>query len=217
MAELLLGYQLNTTDESELRAVSYKLIEQKPLVQQYVMDQIYDKMIRGEAWVAPYYAGDYLMMAEENEDLEFYFPREGFNLFVDAMCIPTCAENKAGAEAYINFVCSPEISGQNLEYLGYSVPQSAAKDYMDPELTESDIAYPDAEVLATGKSFLSLPAETTKLMDSLWLGVKTEGGTDWTPIIGISVFVLAVAAFFIPRRLSAARKKRNRCRAWKEA
>ena len=157
IAETMLGYDLNTTDESELRAASYKLIEQKPLVQGYVMDQIYDKMERGEAWIAPYYAGDYLMMAEENEDLKFFFPSEGYNLFIDAMCIPTCAQNKSGAEAYINFLCSPEVSGQNLEYLGYSTPESAAKEYMSPEVAESDISYPDAETLSRGGSFLYLP------------------------------------------------------------
>ena len=84
------------------------------------MDQIFDKMERGEAWIAPYYAGDYLLMAEENEDLEFYFPEEGFNFFIDAMCIPKSCTNKAGAEAYINFLCDPEVCGENLEYLGYS-------------------------------------------------------------------------------------------------
>ena len=80
IAESMLGYSLNTRDEDELRAAAYKLIEQKPLVQAYVMDQIYDKMERGEAWIAPYYAGDYLMMAEENEDLRFCFPEEGKRL-----------------------------------------------------------------------------------------------------------------------------------------
>ena len=122
IAESMLGYSLNTRDEDELRAAAYKLIEQKPLVQAYVMDQIYDKMERGEAWIAPYYAGDYLMMAEENEDLRFCFPEEGFNFFIDALCIPTCATNKEGAEAYINFLCSPEVNGENLDYLGYSTP-----------------------------------------------------------------------------------------------
>lgn len=214
VAETMLGYSLNTTDESELRAASYKLIEQKPLVQSYVMDQIYDKMERAEAWIAPYYAGDYLMMSDVNEDLKFYFPSEGYNLFIDAMCIPKSSQNKAAAEAYINFLCSPEICGQNLEYLGYSVPETAAKDYMDPAVTGSEIAYPDANTLARGRSFLYLPAEANQLMDSLWLGVKTEGGVEWTPIIGIGVFVLAVAVYLVWRRISTRQRKAARCKKW---
>jgi spermidine/putrescine transport system substrate-binding protein len=82
------GLDVNTENPTTCRAAAYKLIEQKPLVQSYVMDQIYDKMEREEAWIAPYYAGDYLQMAEVNPDLKFYFPKEGFNLFIDAMCIP---------------------------------------------------------------------------------------------------------------------------------
>ena len=175
IAESLLGYSLNTTDEASLRQCAQKLVEQKPILQGHVMDQIYAKMEREEAWIAPYYAGDYLYMVEENPALEFYFPEEGFNIFIDAMCIPKGAANQEGAEAFINFLCSPEICGQNLEYLGYSSPLSAAKDYMDPELAANPIAYPSDEILAKGESFSALPTETSQLMDSLWLSVKTAG------------------------------------------
>ena len=215
VAESLLGYGLNTEDEDELRACTYKLVEQKPLVQSYVMDQIYDAMIREEAWIAPYYAGDYMMMVEDNEDLEFYFPSEGYNLFIDAMCIPDCCTNKDGAEAYINFLCSPEISGENLEYLGYSVPSEAAKEYMDPEITGSKIAYPDEETLSRGGAFINLSNEANQLMDSLWLEVKTEGGIELTPIIGISVCVLAAIVLLTRRSIITKRRKANRCKKWK--
>ena len=215
IAESMLGYSLNTRDEDELRAAAYKLIEQKPLVQAYVMDQIYDKMERGEAWIAPYYAGDYLMMAEENEDLRFCFPEEGFNFFIDALCIPACATNKEGAEAYINFLCSPEVNGENLDYLGYSTPESAAKEYMDPETAASDIAYPSEETLSRGEAFLYLDQETTHLMDSLWLEVKTEGETDYTPIIGISATVLLAAVYLTARGVRDRRRRANRCKKWK--
>ena len=215
IAELLLGIDINSEDQDELRSATYKLIEQKPFVQAYVMDQIYDKMERGEAWIAPYYAGDYLMMAEENEDLRFCFPEEGFNFFIDALCIPTCATNKEGAEAYINFLCSPEVNSENLDYLGYSTPETAAKEYMDPETAESDIAYPSEETLSRGEAFLYLDQETTHLMDSLWLEVKTEGETDYTPIIGISATVLLAAVYLTARGVRDRRRRANRCKKWK--
>ncbi len=217
VTELMLGYSINTTDEAELQACADKLIEQKLLVQSYVMDQIYDKMVRGEALIAPYYAGDYLMMAEENEDLAFYLPEEGFNLFIDAMCIPSCCTNKEAAEAYINFLCSPEISGQNLEYLGYSTPISAAKDYMDPAVTESGIAYPDAETLARGSAFINLPTEATQTMSSLWLSVKTAGGVGTGPIVSMCVLVGGLIAWLIVRDIRRKRRKARRCRKWKNA
>ena len=132
IAQLELGYDINTEDSVALGLAAQLLRDQKPLVQAYVMDQIFDKMERAEAWIAPYYAGDYLTMVEENPDLEFYFPEEGYNLFVDAICIPKGAEHKKEAELFINFLISPEICAQNLEFLGYSAPSSAAKALMDP-------------------------------------------------------------------------------------
>ena len=76
-----------------------------------------------EAWIAPYYAGDCMLMMQDNPDLAFYLPEEeSFNTFIDAMCIPSCAENKAEAELFINFICEPEISGGNMDYIGYGTP-----------------------------------------------------------------------------------------------
>ena len=173
IAEYLLGYDVNTTDEAELQACSAKLAEQKPVVQQYVMDQIFDAMENEEAWIAPYYAGDYLTMVEENPDLAFYRPTaQGYNMFIDAMCIPTCCQEKEAAEAFINFLCSPEISSANMEFLGYSVPSTAAKELMDPEVAGSEVAYPDADTLTTGTSFNFLPEETSRYMESLFMEVR---------------------------------------------
>lgn len=173
IAEYLLGYDVNTTDEAELQDCAAKLAEQKPVVQQYVMDQIFDAMENEEAWIAPYYAGDYLTMVEENPDLAFYRPTaQGYNMFIDAMCIPTCAQEKKAAETFINFLCSPEISSANMEFLGYSVPSTAAKELMDPEIANSDVAYPDADTLATGTSFNFLPEETSRYMESLFMEVR---------------------------------------------
>ena len=173
IAEYLLGYDVNTTDEAELQACSAKLAEQKPVVQQYVMDQIFDAMENEEAWIAPYYAGDYLTMVEENPDLAFYRPTaQGYNMFIDAMCIPTCCQEKEAAETFINFLCSPEISSANMAFLGYSVPSTAAKELMDPEVAGSEVAYPDADTLATGTSFNYLPEETSRYMESLFMEVR---------------------------------------------
>ena len=173
IAEYLLGYDVNTTDEAQLQACADKLAEQKPVVQQYVMDQIFDAMENEEAWIAPYYAGDYLTMAEENPDLAFYRPEaQGYNMFIDAMCIPTCCQEKEAAEAFINFLCSPEVSSANMEFLGYSTPSTAAKELMDPEIAGSEVAYPNTDVLSTGTSFNYLPEETSRYMESLFMEVR---------------------------------------------
>jgi len=206
IAEFMLGYSINTQDETELRSCAAKLSEQKPILQGYVMDQIYAKMTREEAWIAPYYAGDYLYMVEENPDLGFYFPEDGFNVFIDAACIPVGCTNKEGAEAFINFLCRPDICGPNLEYLGYSAPISAAKDYMDPEVAESEIAYPSDETLSVSESFNALPTETSQLMDSLWLSVKTSGSETTGYLIAGTIMV--AAAVFLTTFYKLRRRKK---------
>jgi spermidine/putrescine transport system substrate-binding protein len=126
-----------------------------------------------EAWIAPYYAGDYLMMAENNPDLAFYLPQQqGFNLFTDAMCIPNCAREKEAAELFINFLCDPEIAAANMDWVGYSVPLSAAKEYMDPEMVEDPVSYPSEELLSHGSSYCYLHPRVTRFVESLFLEVR---------------------------------------------
>ena len=173
IAQYLLGYDVNTTDVSALQACADKLQEQKPIVQQYVMDQVYDSMINGEACIAPYYAGDCMQMIDENPDLVFYLPEnQGFNLFIDAMCIPTCAQEKEAAETFINFLSAPAISGANMDYICYASPIVGAKDYMDEYLATNPVIYPDESVLNKGTSYAHLPEDTTRLMEELFMKVR---------------------------------------------
>ena len=173
IAQLKLGYSLNTTDPDELQKCADALAEQKPLLQQYVMDQIFSTMENEEAWIAPYYAGDCLTMMDNNENLAFYLPEDqGFNRFVDVMCIPTCCEQKEAAETFINFLCDPEISAANMDWVGYSTPISEAKNYMDEETANDPVAYPDEETLSKGQSFLFLPPEVSRYVESLFMKVR---------------------------------------------
>lgn len=175
IAALKLGYDLNTTDKTELQACADELAKQRPLVQQYVMDQIYDLMENEEAWIAPYYAGDYAVMAEENENLAFYLPEhQGFNRFVDAMCIPYCAQEKEAAELFINFVCDPQIAAANMEWIAYSTPIPLARSYMDPEMANDPIAYPSEELLSHGTSYTYLPPSVSRYVENLFMKVRIQ-------------------------------------------
>jgi len=169
-----LGYSMNTTDENELQAAYEALADQKDLVQAYVMDQIFTKMANGEAALAPYYAGDYVMMNEDNPDIEFAVPKEGTNSFVDAICIPVGSKHKTEAEMYIDFLCDPEISAENAEYIGYSTPNTEALDLIDPEIAENPIFYPSEEVMDNTETYITLPKETNEFMENLWVKLKTE-------------------------------------------
>lgn len=169
-----LGYSQNTTDKDELEAAAAELKKQKPLVQAYVMDQIFDKMGNGEAAVAPYYAGDILVMMEENPDLAYCMPKEGTNRFVDAMVIPTGAPNKENAEKFINFMCSAEAAAEISDYLGYSTPNQAAYDILDEEIKNNPIAYPSEDVLQKTEFFVNLPTDINRLVQDLFIAAKTS-------------------------------------------
>ena len=175
IAQYLLGYSVNTTDVAQLRECAELLKKQKPLVQQYVMDQIYGSMENEEAWIATYYAGDCMLMMESNPDLAFYLPtHQGFNRFTDAMCIPTCAKEKEAAELFINFMCDPEISGANMDYICYGSPLSEARNYMEDYIAQSEVVYPSDEVLDCGSSYQYLPDEITRLLETLFMQVRNS-------------------------------------------
>ena len=197
-----LGYSMNTENVDELREAAELLKKQKDVVQAYVMDQIFDKMTEENAWIAPYYAGDYITMSETNEDLAFVFPKEGFNQFVDAMCIPKGCQNQEAAEMFINFMCEPRVSAENCGYIGYSTPISAAKDLMDEEVVSNEIAYPSSEVLANSETFRNLSDETNKALDDLWIEVRIGTITVgfWIAVGFLSLGVIGLCSMAIYRK-----------------
>lgn len=174
-----LGYSYNTTDEAQLQEAKELLIEQKPLVQAYVMDQIFDKMENGEAAIAAYYAGDYLLMKGElgedsDVELGYYTPIEGSNRFVDSMVVPADAENYDNAMAFINFICEPENMAQNTEFICYSTAESAARDLIeDEELKNSEIMYPTSDTMDYFETYDNLPKDIRSLYDQLWVEIMS--------------------------------------------
>ncbi len=169
-AQYLLGSSVNNENSEEWEAAADKLIEQKPLIQSYVMDEIFVKMESGEAAVAPYYAGDFLAMQEVNPDLAFAYPKEGTNIFVDAMCIPKGSKNKAAAELFINFMCEPEVALQNAEYLCYLCPNTAVLEDDRYSYKDSPVLYPEMELHT--EYFRNLDRETLDLLFQLWEKLK---------------------------------------------
>ncbi len=204
-----LGYSVNTENEEEINEAAELLKEQKPLVQAYVMDQIFDKMEEENAWVAPYYAGDFITMHEQNENLAFCFPKEGSNFFVDAMCIPKGCKNKEAAEMFINFMCEPKISAENCSATGYSTPIDAARNLMDPELATSEYAYPSEDIIARTEKFVNLSDETNKLLDDLWISISVGGLSVgfWIAVAAVVVAIIIVCIVVMNRK-----KKRENIR-----
>ncbi|MBQ7037952.1 MAG: spermidine/putrescine ABC transporter substrate-binding protein [Clostridia bacterium] len=208
IALLKCGFSLNTQSLAEWDTAYEVLREQKPVLHQYVMDQVYDKMINEEAWIAPYYAGDGIIMMDEEEGnpaIDFFVPQTGTNLFVDALCVPANSPHKREAEEYINFLCRTDIALLNAEYIGYSTPQEEARAELDPEIGQNENFYPPEDVLAKTEMFETLPNEITTHMDTLWMRLKLADPA-WS-VFTILVGVAAVVCFvlYIVRRV---RRKR---------
>ena len=171
---------MRTTDEAQVRQAVDLLVEQWPIVQAYVMDDIFQKLEGANAYVGTYYYGDYLTMYENNPDLGFYIPEEGTNIYVDAMCILKDAPNKANAEAFINYMCSTQAGLKNCEAIWYSSPLLSVREELDPDIADDPYAYPDDSIMAKCESYAGLPQNILDLYDSEWIRLKTTtGGQFW--------------------------------------
>ena len=170
-----LGYSLNSTDLDELEAAKKLLIEQKPLVQAYVVDQVRDKMIGNEAAIGVIYSGEALYTQVENPDLEYVIPKEGSNLWIDSWVIPKNAKHKENAEKFINFICRPEIAKMNFDYITYSIPNSEGRKLIEDDwMRNSKIAFPDPEDLKNCETFQFLGDENDAIYNQLWREVKSK-------------------------------------------
>ena len=172
IALMYLGYSLNTTDKDELREAADLIIAGKPVYQGIWMDQILEKLPAEEIVAAPYYNGDAVTMIDENPDLAFYVPKEGTNLFVDAMCIPKNAKNVDGAEKFINFMCSTEAAMANWEYIGYSSPHTGVYEQLDEETRNDPLYFPDTSAYPT-EAYTNLPKDISQYYNDLWVDILT--------------------------------------------
>lgn len=221
---------VNSRNYADWEAALELLKEQKPLLQGYVNDEIFNKMKSVSAYVAPYYAGDFLTMAADNEDLMFYYPAEGTNYFVDAMCIPKTSRNPDVAHEYINYMISLEAATANALYIGYASPNKAvteseyyqemlAYNYDTDSLSAWDILYGKTKDEAN-ENYSFNPAYEDYFkddanginiqthVDSLWESLKTENSTElWVHITSFAI-VAGVLTFAI--RSQYIKKKRSK-------
>ena len=167
------GYSLNTTDPSEIQIATDDLIKQKPLVQAYVVDQVRDKMIGGEAALGVIYSGEAIYTARENPDLIYVVPKEGTNVWIDSWVITKESKNSENAEKWIDFMCRGDIALKNFEYITYSTPNEVAKDNIeDEDIRNSKVAFPDLDSFPT-ESYKYLGYDADRLYNDAWMEVKS--------------------------------------------
>ena len=227
-----LGIDVNNATDEDWQNAYNKLLMQKPLVQSYVMDEIYNKMESGEATLAAYYAGDCLSMIANNESLGFFYPKNEngeyvTNIFADAMCIPKDAQNVEHAYEYINFMLSPEAARANAEYIYYASPNSVVinnEDYIDYLGEDYDLIYdPDFNNLITANgeeityieymfntyAYRDLSDESRAKLNSLWEGLKVDSASFGSGIYIICAVILVLLIGFIVYKYIERRRHRR--------
>ena len=172
-----LGYDINSTVDSQLEEAKKLLQSQYPLVQAYVIDQVRDKMIGGEAAIGVIYSGEAIYTKRENPDLEYVVPKEGSNVWIDAWVIPKNCRDKENAEAFINYMCDPDVALKNFEFITYSTPNASARDMItDEDIKNSAVAFPDQATLDRCDTFRYLGEEVESLYIDKWNEVKSDLG-----------------------------------------
>lgn len=171
----LSGYSMNSIDKEELRQAKELLIRQQPLVQAYVVDQVRDKMIGGEAALGVIYSGEAIYTKRENPNLEYVIPKEGTNVWIDSWVIPKTSKNKENAETFINYMCRADIALMNFEYITYSTPNDAARALIeDEDIRNSTIAFPDLNQYDHLETFTYIGEDGDALYNKLWKEVKSQ-------------------------------------------
>ena len=174
------GYSMNSESKDELEQAKQELIDQKPLVQAYVIDQVRDKMIGGEAAVGVIYSGEMLYIQDEvanlglDYNLEYVIPEEGTNLWLDSWVIPKNAKNKENAEKWIDFMCRPEIAKANFEYITYPTPNKGAFELLDEDMQNNKAVFPDIDSLKDSEVYQYLGDDTDAVYNELWKEVKAN-------------------------------------------
>ena len=214
-----LGYDVNEATPEQWEEARDLLIEQKGVIQGYVMDEIFNKMSSGSAAIAAYYAGDFFTMYDDNDSLAFYYPKEGTNSYIDAMCIPHNSKNPDIAHEYINFMCDTEIGMENALYTYYASPLKTVvehEDYIDEEngIGEEawEILYGETASTVKTQAYLNLDEDSLIRLNNLWEELKGKNNLGPGIYICCGVILATVAVTFTV----SAVKKRKRAKYYVE-
>lgn len=167
-----LGYSMNSTNKKEIDEAKELLKKQKDVLLAYVNDDGKDRIVGNEALIGVFYSGDVPGIIAENDALEYIIPKEGSNMWTDAMCIPKTSDNQDWAEEFINFLCDPEVNARNTEYIGYSTPIPKGRELLPDEMKNDEDLYPSDEVLKKCEAFLDLGSDI-KIYDKAWIELKS--------------------------------------------
>lgn len=170
----LLDYNINTEDAVQLEEATQLLIEQKPIVYAYYVDETADEMVAGNAAMALVYSGEAAMAMESNDDLAYCIPQEGSNLWIDSWFIPESSTNKENAQKFLDFLCREDVAMKNFEYVYYGTPNLRVREQLDEDTLSDQTIFPANEVFANCEVYKQSSKDTTELYSYLWKKLKSE-------------------------------------------
>ena len=169
-----LGFSSNSTDKKELETALDQLIEQKPLVYSYLVDESADEVVAGNASMALVYSGEAAYAESLSKDLDYSVPTEGSNMWIDSWMIAKTCKNQENAEKFLDFLCREDIAMKNFEYVYYATPTKAVYNKLDKETQENKTIFPDEETLNNCEIFRYLDEDSIALYNKLWKELKSK-------------------------------------------
>ncbi len=169
-----LGYSLNTTAESELQEALDMLLEQKPLIYAYFVDETGDEMAAGNASLAVVYSGEAAYAQSLADNLAYSVPKEGSNLWIDSWFIPKTCKNQENAEKFLDFLCREDIAKMNFDYVYYATPNTAVYENLDETTRNDTTIFPNQATIDNCEVYVSLDEEGTNLYNQLWKELKSN-------------------------------------------
>ena len=173
-ALLYKGYSVNTTDPQQLREARDLLIAAKQRSQGFAGGvEGKNKVLARTVQLAICYNGDAVRGMGEDAATVYFVPREGGQIWVDSLCIPAQAPNRALAEKFINYILDPRVGAKLSNFNQYATPNKAAREFINPADLKNPAIYPTAEMIAK-LQFLKDLGRDLKLYDEIWTQIKSK-------------------------------------------
>jgi spermidine/putrescine transport system substrate-binding protein len=166
-----LGYSLNDTDPAHLEQAFEKLKSLIPAVRVFDSDSPKQALLSGEVSVGVVWNGEAFVANQENPEIKYIYPAEGYSLWLDSLCIPKGAKNLDEAHAFLNYLLRPDVAAAISTEMGYSTPNAKASEFIPEDVRTNDIVYPSEAIAARGE-FLDDIGEAMNTYEEYWVKLK---------------------------------------------
>ena len=168
------GHSINATDEAALRHARDQSVAQKPFLRAYLNEEVRDQVVSGDVLVAQMWAQVAQVAIDNAASLAFAYPKEGFPLYADNMCILRESKHVDAAYKFLNYLLEPEVAASIASEITGGTTNEAARSLLPERLRSNPVLYPPPEIAARGEWFKALPPQAQRLRDRFWTEIKAS-------------------------------------------